>query len=161
MRRIASSPKGRGASSSPPDRQSDFAGTKPFTTHRILIVDDDEDIATVFRRMIERAFSDVKVDVFTDPSKGLEHLRLHRDDYQMLLCDLRMPRVSGYVLAMEAKILNPDIVVVLVSAFEVSASDVAKAVSPYQVDDVIRKPVSTAAFVEAVRRNLGKVKVPN
>jgi two-component system nitrogen regulation response regulator NtrX len=110
--------------------------------------------------LLEWSFNNVRVDVLTDSVMAIERIKLRKDDYQMIICDLRMPRVSGYELTKVAKALNPSVVVLLVSAFEVSASDVARAVSPYHADELVKKPMPTGAFVEAVRRNLAKVRDP-
>jgi DNA-binding NtrC family response regulator len=110
---------------------------------RVMLVDDDADILTLFHILLKRAFEYSKVDAF----------RLHRSDYQLLVSDVRMPEVSGFMLAREAKTLNSSIIVVLVSAFEISPEEVAGATPPsLAVDGFIKKPISMTAFIETMKR---------
>jgi DNA-binding NtrC family response regulator len=125
----------------------------PPRLRRVMLVDDDADILTLFHILLKRAFEYSKVDAFMSSKRALEQLWLHRSDYQLLVSDVRMPEVSGFVLAREAKTLNSSIIVVLVSAFEISPEEVAGATLPsLAVDGFIKKPISMTAFIETMKR---------
>jgi two-component SAPR family response regulator len=68
-----------------------------------------------------------------------------------------MPEITGIVLATEAKRLNPAMVIVLISAFDLAPEELSQVVQKVPVDDLIRKPVTTAAFVAAIKKSLGMV----
>jgi CheY-like chemotaxis protein len=53
--------------------------------------------------MLKRAFECSKVDAFLSPRMALEQPWLHGSDYQLLVSDVRMPEVSGFMLAREAR----------------------------------------------------------
>lgn len=118
-----------------------------------MLVDDDADILTLFHILLKRMFEYSKVDAFVSSKRALEQLRLHCSDYQLLVSDVRMPEVTGFTLAREAKTLNSSIIVVLISAFEISPEEVAGATPPsLRVDGFIKKPISMTAFIETIKR---------
>lgn len=44
---------------------------------------------------------------FADPVKALEHLKINRKDYAIMISDLRMPVITGVRLLKAVKDLNP------------------------------------------------------
>ena len=62
--------------------------------HRVLVVDDDHDLAVLLREVL--TYENCEVDV---ASNGMEALdRLRTGDYEAVICDLMMPRVDGEAL---------------------------------------------------------------
>ncbi len=74
-----------------PTRES----TEPF---RVLVVDDDPDIARLVRYCVLRAVPTAQVDVLHDAERALERLQVQVVD--LLLLDLQMPRMNGIELCM-------------------------------------------------------------
>jgi DNA-binding response OmpR family regulator len=73
---------------------------------RILIVDDDQDVTLTFRIGLEK--NGFVVTVFNDPLKALSTFRARL--YDLLLLDVRMPRMNGFQLYGEIeKIDNPNV----------------------------------------------------
>ena len=67
------------------------ADTAPLPALRVLVVDDNDDIRTVLVQMLERLGHGV-----TTAVDGLEAVeRLAAEDFDLLLLDLSMPRMSG------------------------------------------------------------------
>lgn len=60
---------------------------------RVLVIDDQSVIVAIMKRELESRFD---VDATTDGADALELIR--RGDYALILCDLVMPRPSGYEL---------------------------------------------------------------
>lgn len=61
---------------------------------KILIIDDEVDITTVFRILLQS--NDFMVDVYNDPISALFNYK--PDYYDLLLVDLKMPNLSGFEL---------------------------------------------------------------
>jgi CheY-like chemotaxis protein len=80
---------------------------------RILIVDDEEDIAWCFKIALECA--GFIVDIFNDPMKSLSVYKA--GVYDLLLLDIRMPRMSGFELYDKIKEIDNE-VNVFFTAFE-------------------------------------------
>ena len=66
------------------------------------IVDDELDIVSLFREYLS-GIKDVLVFSFTDPVVALEHFINNKDEYFLIISDLRMPRLSGIELLQDVR----------------------------------------------------------
>ena len=80
-----------------------------FTTKEksILIVDDDEDLTNLYETFLK--FDGYKVDAFTDPIDALSSFR--KDVYDLVLLDLKMPKMNGVELSQELQNIDPDSII--------------------------------------------------
>jgi len=118
--------------------------------HRILLVDDEQDIVTVLAEMLKSARFDV--DYFTDPATALEHFNRHYVDYSLVLSDIKMSSTdSGIELAIAMHRARPDIVIVLMTAFDIEVYNLPPFIKK---QDVIKKPFGKKELLETVRRQL-------
>jgi DNA-binding response OmpR family regulator len=81
---------------------------------RILVIDDDPKIARTFNEAF--LLNGYKGDVFTDPLVLLPKLKNTLDEYELVICDMRMPGKSGIEMARLIKLMNSRIRVVLMSS---------------------------------------------
>ncbi|MDQ3848518.1 MAG: response regulator [Thermoproteota archaeon] len=108
---------------------------------RLIVVDDDPDLAQVFT--VGLLMNGFLVDAFTNPEEALQNLRSNsKDYYSLMLSDIRMPKMSGIQLARKVKEINPSIKVVLMTAYEVKDNKFSKVSPPIHVDGFIQKPTS-------------------
>jgi DNA-binding response OmpR family regulator len=105
---------------------------------KIFLVDDEPDIANSLRLGLER--KGFNVDVFTDPTEALAKYKPHY--YDLLLMDIRMPKLSGFELVREIRKVDPDSEVWFLTAFEVYYEEFKKMFPDLDVKNFIRKPVS-------------------
>ena len=63
----------------------------------VAIIDDDIDIVVLFHGALGR-IGGIKVLKFTDPTIALEHIRIYKQDYKLVITDQRMPAISGIEL---------------------------------------------------------------
>lgn len=76
--------------------------TKAGHSHKILVVDDEQDIVFTLKTILtEAGFS---VDAFTNPSVAFEMFRPEK--YELIILDIRMPGLNGFELYM--KLLEKD-----------------------------------------------------
>ena len=80
---------------------------------KILVLDDEPGITLLCTRILKRAGFDVVA--FTDVTPAYEHLRDNQID--LLLVDIRMPRVDGFEVISYAKQVQPDIAVLVMTGF--------------------------------------------
>jgi CheY-like chemotaxis protein len=80
---------------------------------KLLYVEDDEIIRLQFAKLLSKL--NVDVDTAFDGLDGLEKARLKR--YDLLLTDIFMPRMNGIELIENIVNIQPDIVVIVNSAF--------------------------------------------
>jgi len=105
---------------------------------KIFLVDDEPDIANSLRLGLER--KGFIVDVFTDPTEALAKYKPHY--YDLLLMDIRMPKLSGFELVREIRKVDQDSEVWFLTAFEVYYEEFKKMFPDLDVKNFIRKPVS-------------------
>jgi len=117
------------------------------SAHSILVVDDELDIVLIFKQALNR--QGYTVLGFTDPLLALEHFKLNSSDYGLVITDVRMPRMSGFELAANIKVIKPDAKVVFMSAFEVS--DLEFSMPGVKINDFLRKPVDVKTLVRRVK----------
>ena len=79
---------------------------------RILIVDDDEDTNNLFKLFLE--YDGYKVDAFTDPIDALYSFR--KDVYDLILLDLKMPKMNGMILYQKLKNIDPNLLFCFITA---------------------------------------------
>lgn len=72
----------------------------------ILIVDDDEDLTSLYETFLK--YDGYKVDAFTDPIDALYSFR--KNTYDLGLLDLKMPRMNGIILSQKLKNISYSII---------------------------------------------------
>jgi DNA-binding NtrC family response regulator len=82
-------------------------------SEKILVLDDEPGITLLCARLLTRAGYDATV--FTEVTPAYEHLRTNSVD--LLLVDIRMPEVDGFTVISQAKQLQPDIAVLVMTGF--------------------------------------------
>src|SRR5439155_14208421 len=74
-------------------------GSSSFMKKRVLVVDDEVDITAIIKVALERA--NFQVDVYNDPLLALSDYKAGM--YDLLLFDIRMPRMNGFELYRKIK----------------------------------------------------------
>jgi YesN/AraC family two-component response regulator len=72
----------------------------------------------------------------------------------LLISDVRMPGMNGFQLARKVKELNPNIKVILVSAFEINTEEFEKVLPSTRIDGFLEKPASLKKLTELVNKQL-------
>jgi DNA-binding NtrC family response regulator len=85
-----------------------------MSTEKTLIIDDDPDIARVFRDALR--LNGFKGDVFVDSSEAISAFSSDLDKYKTVICDIRMPAQSGIEVAQAIKKINPSVRMILMSS---------------------------------------------
>ena len=125
------------------------ARERPLSTHRVLVVEDNEHISFMLDFMFRRAGYDVTaVDNGRDAQSAIENL----EPFDMIILDLMLPYVSGYQLITEIRD-NPvwQRVPILVLSGKVMEEDVVKALE-LGANDYVTKPFRPAELLARVRR---------
>ena len=86
---------------------------------RVLIVEDEQLVATVLRRILERKH--LQVEVYTDGQEALEQLDIGQ--YDVAFIDLGMPGSSGDEIARQIRELDPTVARVLFTGWELKPED--------------------------------------
>ncbi len=118
------------------------------TQHRIMIVEDDQDIARLFAITLED--NGFVVDAFNDPLSALSNYKA--GIYDSLLLDIRMPGMNGFELYQKIKGVDDKAQVCFITA-RVDAIDEFRRLFPSleEADCFIRKPVKMDNLVKIVK----------
>lgn len=108
------------------------------TRPSVIVVDDEEEIANLFRLFLERSgFNSVS---FTDPLSAIDHFRQNHDKYCLVITDLKMPNLDGIHLAKKIRDYNDTVKILLITAFCTDESLKEEAYREARIADVIEKP---------------------
>lgn len=112
---------------------------------RIMAVDDEHDIAKVFKSGLEGA--GFQVDIYNDPEEALRNFK--PGSYDMILLDIRMPGMSGFELFEKLKKRDENIKVCFLSAFETYDKKLASAFPDLdEVNCFLKKPIAMEELVK-------------
>ncbi len=116
----------------------------------VLVVDDDAPIRDSLERILKRA--GYAIETAADGKSALEVIRHQR--VNLILADLRMPNMDGLQLLKAAKILSPEIEVILMTAYgEVDTAVEAMQAGAYHF---IQKPLKRSEILLIIARALEK-----
>jgi two-component system, NtrC family, response regulator HydG len=116
----------------------------------ILVIDDDQDICLVLSKFLTK--NDFSVSIAHTGEEGLQLLRTNHFD--LILCDYKLPDVTGVELLQKVKILNTSVAVIIITGY----SDVKTAVETfrYGANDYITKPFYPDELLVTIRETLVK-----
>ena len=120
---------------------------------RILIVDDEPDIANLYKLSLER--DGFVVDVFNDSLLALSSYKA--GTYDLLLLDVNMPRMNGFELYQEilSRHLDNNVKVCFITAFDDYHNEFKKLFPDLKdADYFIRKPVELEVLTKRVKSKL-------
>jgi CheY-like chemotaxis protein len=89
-------------------------GNQKKPLRRILLVDDELDVISVFKMILE--MNGYEVDAYTSPLTALDNFK--PDFYGLLLLDIRMPAMSGFELYRKMRSVDNEVKVCFITAFE-------------------------------------------
>lgn len=118
---------------------------------RIFLVDDDPDVVFSIRAALE-ASGAFTVDSFTSPDVALENFKA--DFYDLLLLDIRMPRMTGFELYEAIHERDKRVRVIFITAFEVYYEALREMFPDLAPSSFIQKPVSNPDLVDRIKREL-------
>ena len=119
----------------------------------ILLVDDQPDIIEILRIGLED--NGLKVDAFTDPELALSSFKA--STYDLLLLDVRMPKMNGFELFEQIKKIdnnNNKAKVCYITAYEINYEKIREEFPSLKVDCFIKKPIEIQDLVRRINAEL-------
>ena len=124
-------------------------------TEHLLLVDDEEAILSMEKRMLERL--GYQVTSRTSSLEALEAFRSNPDKFDMVITDMAMPNMPGDKLSVELIKIRPDIPVLLCTGFS-EAMSVEKAAS-LGIKGFLLKPIIMKDLAQKIREVLDACKI--
>ena len=119
-------------------------------SERILVVDDEEALALLFRSML--LYLGYQVQVFTSSRTALAAFRMSPQDFDVVLTDQTMPEMTGERLSSELHQIRPDIPVILSTGFS-HVMDATR-VQELGIDAFLPKPLTLQNLGSTIRQVL-------
>ena len=119
-------------------------------SYNILVVDDEPDTAFTYKTLLSAEGYDVRM--FTDPQEALKHFVQQPDPsshYQLVLLDIRMPRLNGLQLFYRIKAVSPNTKIVFCSALDI-AEELTSILPGISYHHIIKKPMRREDFISKI-----------
>ena len=115
---------------------------------KILEVDDDRPIRSTLKEILE--FEKFKVDDAEDGESAIK--KIEKETYDLVLCDIKMPKMDGIEVLAKTQELKPEVPVVMISGH----GDIETAVGAIKQGafDFIAKPLDLNRLLVTVRNCL-------
>ncbi|TXD50113.1 sigma-54-dependent transcriptional regulator [Polaribacter sp. IC073] len=119
---------------------------------KILIIEDEAAIRRVLTKIISEENEAYNVEEAEDGLIGIEMIK--NNDYDLVLCDIKMPKMDGVEVLEKAKKIKPEIPIVMISGH----GDLDTAVNTMRLGafDYISKPPDLNRLLNTVRNALDK-----
>jgi len=122
---------------------------------KILIIEDEESIRRVLNKILKEENPSYEIFQANDGVSGFEMIK--KEDFDLVLCDIKMPKMDGIEVLQLVKKIKPDIPIVMISGH----GDLETAVSTmrYGAYDYISKPPDLNRLLNTVRNALDRKKL--
>ena len=119
-------------------------------TPTILIIDDEEAIRSTLKDILE--YEDYKIETAVDGEDGLKKIKAK--DYDVILCDVKMPKKDGLEVLDEALAFNPELQFIMISGH--SNIETAVEATKKGAYDFIQKPPDLNRLLVSIRNAMDK-----
>jgi DNA-binding NtrC family response regulator len=119
---------------------------------KILIIEDESSIRRVLTKILSEENNAYQVEEAEDGISGLEKIK--NNDYDLVLCDIKMPKMDGVEVLEAVKKIKPEIPMVMISGH----GDMETAIQTMRLGafDYISKPPDLNRLLNTVRNALDK-----
>lgn len=119
-------------------------------TEQILLVDDDEMLASLGEELLSEI--GYQVSVMTESTEALKMFTANADRFDLVITDQTMPELTGKDLILELKKIRPDIPTILCTGFSSKIDEVQAA--ELGINAFLMKPLDLPGLSQTVRRVL-------
>jgi len=117
----------------------------------VLFVDDDELVVQSGKSILKRL--GYRVEAESDCREALAVFRRHPDEYDLVITDMSMPQMTGFMLAEELLKIRPDIPIILFSGHHDMVNE--KAATRIGIKALMMKPIKPREMAESIGKVLG------
>jgi two-component system, OmpR family, response regulator ChvI len=118
---------------------------------RILLVDDDRDILTTYKKGLEESGL-FEVSTFDDPEEALSNFKSGL--YDCLIIDIRLPKMDGFELYDKMKAIDNKVKICFITAYEVNYRALRQVFSESMLECFIQKPIEISKLVGRIKSEL-------
>jgi len=115
---------------------------------KVMVVDDEQAMSSLLQNLLEHYGATVVP--FNDPVKALEAFKADPDEYDLVVTDETMPKLTGLDLSRHLLDVRKDLPIILCTGFSETVND--KVIKEVGVRKLLHKPVPNRVFVEEVAK---------
>jgi len=124
----------------------------PHGTEAILFVDDEESIANMTGKILERL--GYQIEVRLNPVEALELFKARPDSFDLIITDMTMPQMTGAELTKKLKEIRSDIPVIICTGHSAIINE--EKAKHLGINGFVMKPVFQLKIAKAIRDVLDK-----
>jgi len=118
-------------------------------SHRVLIVDDEPGIVGFLKEMLSTHNYQIKT--FTNSTEALQEIKENLTNYDCIITDQTMPKITGFDLAKEAKIINPEFPIIICTGY---SDFLDEKMTQKAGIKLLKKPISTSSLLNELNNAL-------
>ena len=134
------------------DTEASLSGTET-----ILVVEDESDVSFFLETILQS--HGYQALVANDYEHAMELFEAHRNEIDLVLSDIGLPKVDGITLCWKLKELEPSLKVILCSGY--ASKDFQERMDDLGAEYFLSKPYTTQNILQSVRRVLDGVNIPS
>jgi DNA-binding response OmpR family regulator len=119
---------------------------------RIFLVDDEPDISLLYKTGLEQ--NGFLVDVFNDSVQAL--LSFKAGKYDLVLLDIKMPRMNGFELHKEIQKIDGKVKVCFITAFVTYYESLREIFDMRNIHCIVKKPTDIKNLIEKIMDELAR-----
>ena len=120
----------------------------PQGSERVLFVDDEEALADIGSKMLQRL--GYRVVAETRSVKALETFKNNPEDFDLVVTDMTMPDLTGIQLARKIRMISPDIPIILCTGYHRDIN--TSIVDNFKINHLMFKPLKIAELADVIRK---------
>jgi DNA-binding response OmpR family regulator len=117
---------------------------------RVLIVDDEPDVILTLKIVLEE--NGFKVDSFTDPLLALQNFKEQDGMYDIIILDIKMPKMNGFELYRQIKKIDDKVKVCFLTASEMYYDAYEDIFNTLDVKCFIQKPIENKELIDRLNK---------
>jgi DNA-binding NtrC family response regulator len=118
---------------------------------RILLVDDDRDILTTYKKGLEESGL-FEISTFDDPEEALSNFKSGL--YDCLIIDIRLPKMDGFELYDKMKAIDNKVKICFITAYDVNYRALRQVFHDPMLECFIQKPIEIGKLVGRIKSEL-------
>jgi CheY-like chemotaxis protein len=125
---------------------------------RILIVDDDTDVTTTFKAVIQdgnnSAYINKRIEVYTCNNPVVALSDFKPNFYDLLLVDINMPHMNGFELCEKILVIDINVRICFMSSLEINREGLREIYPSLSLGCFMRKPITMDNLLQRIRSEL-------
>ncbi len=124
---------------------------------RILVVEDDPNVASLVKSMLEK--NHFEVHVFDDPFLSLAVFKDDPVGYGLIICDMSIKQMSAFEFLRHIREENPDIKFIMITTIEIKPTEFTKMLPSVTVDGFLEKQSLASQIIPCINKILAPRKI--